>query len=60
MAWVEKDLKDHLISTPLLCAGSPPIRPGCPEPHPDEKIKTENQQTDGRRGDSVMSHMKSM
>ena len=24
MAWVEKDLKEHLVSTPLLCAGSPP------------------------------------
>ena len=34
MAWVEKDLKDHLVSTPLLCAGSPTTRPGCPEPHP--------------------------
>ena len=33
-AWVEKDLKDHLVSTPLLCAGSPTTRPGCPEPHP--------------------------
>ena len=27
MAWVEKDLKDHLVSTPLLCAGSPTSRP---------------------------------
>jgi len=34
MAWVGKDLKDHLISTPLLCAGSPTTRPGCSEPHP--------------------------
>jgi len=24
MAWVEKDHNDHLVSTPLLCAGSPP------------------------------------
>jgi len=23
MAWVEKDHNDHLVSTPLLCAGSP-------------------------------------
>jgi len=30
----EKDHKDHLVSTPLLCAGSPTTRPGCPEPHP--------------------------
>jgi len=34
MAWVEKDLKDHLVSTPLPQAGSPTTRPGCPEPHP--------------------------
>jgi len=34
MAWVEKDHNDHLVSTPLLCAGSPITRPGCPEPHP--------------------------
>ena len=34
MAWVEKDHNDHLVSTPLLCAGSPTTRPGCPEPHP--------------------------
>ena len=34
MAWVEKDHNDHLISTPLLCAGPPTTRPGCPEPHP--------------------------
>ena len=34
MAWVEKDHSDHVVSTPLLCAGSPTTRPGCPEPHP--------------------------
>ena len=34
MVWVEKHLKDHLVSTPLQCAGSPTTRPGCPEPHP--------------------------
>ena len=34
MAWVEKDHNDHLVSTPLLCAGSPTTRPGCPEQHP--------------------------
>ena len=33
MAWVENDHNDR-ISTPLLCAGSPPTRPGCTEPHP--------------------------
>jgi len=31
MAWVEKDHNDHLVSTPLLCAGSPTTRAGCPE-----------------------------
>jgi len=34
MAWVEKDRNDHLVSTPLLCAGLPTTRPGCLEPHP--------------------------
>jgi len=34
MAWVEKDHNDHVVSTSLLCAGSPTTRPGCPEPHP--------------------------
>jgi len=34
MAWVEKHQNDHWISTPLLCAGSPITRPGCPEQHP--------------------------
>ena len=34
MTWVEKEHSDHLISTPLLRAGSPTTRPGCPEPHP--------------------------
>jgi len=33
MAWVEKDHNDHLVSTSMLCAGSPTARPGCPEPH---------------------------
>ena len=27
MAWVEKNLKDHLVSTPLPWAGSPTSRP---------------------------------
>ena len=31
MAWVEKDHNDHRVSTPLICAGSPNTRPGCPE-----------------------------
>jgi len=34
MTWVEKDHNDHWVSTPLLCAGSPTTRLGCPEPHP--------------------------
>jgi len=34
MAWVGKDHNDHQVSTPLLCAGLPTTRPGCPEPHP--------------------------
>ncbi len=34
MAWVEKDHNDHQVSTPLLCAGLPTTRPGCPDPHP--------------------------
>ena len=34
MAWAEKDLKDHLASTPLQWAGLPTTRSGCPEPHP--------------------------
>jgi len=33
-AWVERDLKDHLVSTPLLWAELSTARPGCPEPHP--------------------------
>jgi len=32
MAWVHKDHNDHQVSTPLLCAGSPTTRPGCPYP----------------------------
>lgn len=30
---VEKDLKDHLVSTPLPWTGQPTTRPGCPVPH---------------------------
>ena len=33
MAWIENDHNDHPVSTPLLRAGSPTTRPGCPEPH---------------------------
>jgi len=34
VAWVEKDHNDYPVSPPLLCAGLPSTRPGCPEPHP--------------------------
>ena len=35
MAWVEKVLKDHGVSTPpAKCTGSPTSRPGRAEPHP--------------------------
>ena len=32
MAWVEKHHNAHPVSTPLLCAGLPTTRPGCPIP----------------------------
>jgi len=34
MAWVEKVLEDHLVSSPLPWAGRPTTRLGCPELHP--------------------------
>jgi len=34
MVWVGRDLKDHLIPTPLPWAGTSSTRPGCPKPHP--------------------------
>lgn len=34
MSWIEKGYNDHLLSTPLLWAESPTIRPDCPEPPP--------------------------
>lgn len=33
VVWVVRDLKDHLIPTPMTWAGMPPTRPGCPGPH---------------------------
>jgi len=36
MAWVEKDHSDHLVSTPVLCAGSPTSRAGC------QRVKIQN------------------
>ena len=34
MVWVGRDLKDHLVPTPLPWTGTPSTRPGCPKPHP--------------------------
>ncbi|GAB0189020.1 centromere protein C [Grus japonensis] len=34
MVWVGRDLKDHLVPTPLPWAGTPSTRPRCPKPHP--------------------------
>jgi len=42
MAWVEKELKGHLVATPLLWAGLPTSRPGCPEPHPPLAFNNNN------------------
>jgi len=34
MVWVERDLKDQHVPTPLPWAGTPSTRPGCSKPHP--------------------------
>ena len=34
MTWVGRDLKAHLIPTPLPRTVTPPAMPGCPKPHP--------------------------
>ena len=34
MAWVGRDLKDHLVPTSLPWAGMPLTRLGCPKPYP--------------------------
>jgi len=34
MVWVGRDLKDHLVPTPLPWAGTPYTRPGCSKPCP--------------------------
>jgi len=43
MTWVGRDLKDHLVSMPLLWAGLPNIksgtRSGCPGPPPGVTYK---------------------
>lgn len=31
--WVRRYLKDHLVSTPLLWAGTSPAKSGCSKPH---------------------------
>jgi len=36
MVWAERDLKDHLVPTPLPWAGTPSTRPGCSKPHPTQ------------------------
>jgi len=34
MAWVGRDLKDHVVPSPLPWAGTPSTRPVCSKPHP--------------------------
>jgi len=34
MVWVGRDLKDHLVPTPLSWAGAPSTRSGGSKPHP--------------------------
>jgi len=34
MVWVGRDLKEHLVQTPLPWAGTPSTTPCCPKPHP--------------------------
>ena len=41
MALVGWYLKDHLVPTPLLWAGLPTTRSGCPRPHPAQAVGTE-------------------
>jgi len=41
MAWVEKDYNVRLVPTPLLWAGLPTTRPGCPDPHPAWQMEME-------------------
>jgi len=35
MIWVESDLNDHVVPTPLPWAGTPATRPGYSKSHPD-------------------------
>jgi len=34
IVWVGRDLKDHLVPTPLPWAGTAYTRPGCSKPYP--------------------------
>jgi len=34
MVWVGRDLKDHLVPTPLPWAETPSTKPRCSKPHP--------------------------
>jgi len=34
MVWIGRDLKNHLVPTPLPWSGIPSARPGCSKPHP--------------------------
>ena len=34
MVWVGRDLKDHLVPTPLPWAGTLSAKSGCSKPHP--------------------------
>jgi len=34
MVWIGRDLKDHLVATPLPSSGTPSTRPGCSKLHP--------------------------
>jgi len=51
MEQVEKDYNDHLVSTPLLCAGLPTTRQGCPEPplQPHSNIHVPGLQGPGKK-----------
>ena len=44
MAWVEKDHNDRAVTIPLLYAGSPTTRPGCPEPFWNHRGNVSDQQ----------------
>ena len=39
MVWVGRNLKDHLVPTPLPWTGTSSTRPGCSEPHPTWPVR---------------------